>query len=81
MFDPDFVRPQRFDSSVNLVPIIEEQGGQILNLVWIGWGPPLEDDFFMFDQDPSTIYLGDGHFASHGPPDKYLTFDFGAPYC
>ena len=79
VFDPDFVRPQRFDSSVNLVPIIEEQGGQILNLVWIGWGPPQADDLFMFDQDSSTIYLGDGHFASHGPPDKYLTFDFGAP--
>ena len=78
-FDPDFVRPQRFDSSVNLVPIIEEQGGQILNLVWIGWGPPQADDLFMFDQDPNTIYLGDGHFASHGPPHKYLTFDFGAP--
>ena len=77
--DPDFVRPQRFDSSVNLVPIIEEQGGQILNLVWIGWGPPQADDLFMFDQDPNTIYLGDGHFASHGPPHKYLTFDFGAP--
>ena len=79
VFDPDFVRPQRFDSSVNLVPIIEEQGGQILNLVWIGWGPPQADDLFMFDQDPNTIYLGDGHFASHGPPHKYLTFDFGAP--
>ena len=78
-FDPDFVRPQRFDSSVNLVPIIEEQGGEILNLVWIGWGPPQADDLFMFDQDPNTIYLGDGHFASHGPPHKYLTFDFGAP--
>ena len=79
VFDPDFVRPQRFDSSVNLVPIIEEQGGKILNLVWIGWGPPQADDLFMFDQDPNTIYLGDGHFASHGPPHKYLTFDFGAP--
>ena len=78
-FDPDFTRPQRFDSSVNLVPIIEEQGGQVLNLVWIGWGPPQADDLFMFDQDPSTIYLGDGHFASHGPPEKYLAFDFGAP--
>ncbi len=78
-FAPDFVRPQRFDSSVNLVPIIQEQGGEILNLVWIGWGPPQADDLFMFDQDPSTIYLGDGHFASHGPPEKYLTFDFGAP--
>jgi hypothetical protein len=79
VFDPDFVRPQRFDSSVNLVPIIEEQGGKILNLVWIGWGPPQADDLFMFDQDTNTIYLGDGHFASHGPPHKYLTFDFGAP--
>lgn len=78
-FDPDFLRPQRFDSAVNLVPIIEEQGGQVLNLVWIGWGPPQADDLFMFDQDPNTIYLGDGHFASHGPPEKYLAFDFGAP--
>ncbi len=76
--DGDWVQPQRFDPEVNLVPIIGEQGGQILNLVWIGWGPPQQDDFFMFDEDPNTSYLGDGHFAAHGPSAKSLTFDFGA---
>jgi hypothetical protein len=72
------IRPQQLDPTVNLVPLIEEQGGQILNLVWIGWGPPQQDDFFMFDQDPNTIYLGDGHFAAHGPNSKSMTFDFGS---
>ena len=32
----------------------------------------------MFDEDPNTSYLGDGHFAAHGPTEKSLTFDFGA---
>ncbi len=75
----EFARPEQLDSTVNLVPIIESKGGEVLNLVWIGWGPPQEDDLNMFDQDPNTIYLGDGHFASHGPPQKNLTFDFGSP--
>ncbi len=77
-FDDGVIRPQSFDPEVNLVPIIEEKGGQIFNLVWIGWGPPQQDDFFMFDEDPNTSYLGDGHFATHGPTRKSLTFDFGA---
>ena len=76
--DAPSIRPQQLDPTVNLVPLIGEQGGQILNLVWIGWGPPQQDDFFMFDQDPNTMYLGDGHFAAHGPNSKSLTFDFGA---
>ena len=78
-FAADFIRPQQLDPSVNLVPLIEERGGQVLNLVWIGWGPPQQDDLLMFDKDPSTIYLGDGHFAAHGPRSKSLTFDFGSP--
>ncbi len=77
-FAADFIRPQRLDPNVNLVPLIEEQGGLIQNLTWIGWGPPAEDDFFLFDQDPNTIYLGDGRWASHGPPQKSLSFDFGS---
>ena len=76
--DAPSIRPQQLDPTVNLVPLITEQGGQILNLVWIGWGPPQQDDFFMFDQDPHTMYLGDGHFAAHGPNSKSITFDFGA---
>ena len=80
VFDPDFVRPQRFDSSVNLVPIIEEQGGEILNLVWIGWGPAAGGRSFLCSTKIRTLFTsGTVTFASHGPPHKYLTFDFGAP--
>ena len=77
--DPDFIRPQQLDPSVNLAPSIKERGGQVLTKIWSRLAPHQEDDFYVFDQDPNTIYLGDGHFAAHGTPEKSLIFDFGAP--
>ena len=77
--DPDFIRPQQLDPTVNLAPGIKERGGQVLTKIWSRLAPHQEDDFYVFDQDPNTIYLGDGHFAAHGTPEKSLIFDFGAP--
>ena len=77
-FDPDFIRPQQLNPKVNLAPLIEKQGGQILNLVWLGWVAPQQEDFLMYDEDPDTIYLGDSRFSTHGPPTKSIIFDFGA---
>jgi hypothetical protein len=70
--------PLQLDPTENLVTSMRNNGGRILNLTWIGWGPAADDDLFIFDEDNNTVYLGDGHFASHGPDAKSLTFDFGA---
>ncbi len=75
---PDFLRPQKLNPEVNLLPIVEGKGGKIFNHTWIGWGLAAHDDFFMFDEDPDTIYLGDGHFAAHGPKSKSLRIDFAS---
>ncbi|NKB71319.1 MAG: hypothetical protein GKR89_29955 [Candidatus Latescibacteria bacterium] len=79
-FDADFIEPDQLDPNVNLTPLLEELGGQILNLTWIGFAQRAADDVFVFDQDPSTYYLGDGHFASHGPNRKHLVFDLGGAF-
>ena len=73
------IAPRQLDPSVNLTPLLPkpEYLGEIFYLTWIGWGGFDDDDELIWDQDPNTAYLGDGHFASHGPNTKNLGFDFG----
>jgi hypothetical protein len=76
---PGYIEPQQLDIGVNLAPLIKERGGEVLTLFWTGWFPEDEDEFVL-DQDPETVYLGDGHFASHGPTHKHILFDFGGRF-
>ena len=77
-FNSGSLVPRKLDPTENLVTTMRDEGGSILNLTWIGWGPAADDDLFVFDEDSETAYLGDGKFASHGPDAKSFTFDFGA---
>ena len=79
-FESGYITPVQLDSTVNLTPLLEERGGQILALDWTGWGRYTEEDIAIFDRDSTTVYLGDGHFASHGPPQKNYIFDFGGRF-
>jgi hypothetical protein len=76
---PEAIAPQQLDPTVNLTPLLLQKDylGNVLYLTWIGWGGPDDDDWFIWDGDPETSYLGDGHFAQHGPSHKSLIFDFG----
>ncbi|MBT4981157.1 MAG: hypothetical protein HOL51_18450 [Gemmatimonadetes bacterium] len=78
--DPDFIVPRQLDPSVNLTPLLEGNGGQILALGWTGWEKRQKEDLVFFDEDPNTAYLGDGHFAAHAPPQKHMIFDFGGRF-
>ena len=80
--DPGFVEPLHLDPTVNLVPILEEFGGQVLALDWIGWGPASGNDLAMFDGDPTTAFLGDGDWGGdYGViRQKSLVFDFGGRF-
>ena len=78
--DPDFIKPRELDPSVNLTPLLEGNGGRIQALGWTGWEKRQEEDLVIFDEDPNTAYLGDGHFAAHAPPQKHLIFDFGGRF-
>jgi len=72
--------PVQLDPTVNLTPLLEGRGGQIFTLDWTGWKKHIEEDIPIYDGDPTTAYLGDGHFASHGPPHKNYIFDFGGRF-
>ncbi len=76
---PNYIAPRQLDPAVNLTPLLPQPDflGDILYLTWIGWGGPDVDDWFIWDEDPNTAYLGDGHFAQHGPRHKSLIFDLG----
>lgn len=37
-FESGYITPVQLDSTVNLTPLLEERGGQILALDWTGWG-------------------------------------------
>ena len=76
----DFIKPRQLDPSVNLTPLLETSGGRILALGWTGWEKRQGEDLVIFDEDPNTAYLGDGHFAAHAPPQKHLIFDFGGRF-
>ena len=63
--EADFIRPQRLDPTVNIAPqIYELDGGTVFVMhSHTGWTENLEDDdHFVFDGDPETVYLGDGHW-------------------
>ncbi|NKB69801.1 MAG: hypothetical protein GKR89_22240 [Candidatus Latescibacteria bacterium] len=79
----DHIAPKTLDPTVNLAPQIEELGGRILILEWNGWQKWRDDDIYIFDGDPETAYLGDGHYlrvAGYGPQQKYWVFDFGGRF-
>lgn len=73
------IAPRQLDPTVNLTSLLPQADflGDIFYLTWIGWGGFDDDDELIWDGDPNTAYLGDGHFASHGPNTKNLIFDFG----
>jgi len=77
--DSDSIRPQFLSPDINLTPLIEKRGGEVLTFVWNGWRSHTENDALMFDGDLATAFLGDGHFAVHWPYVKAMTFDLGAP--
>ena len=63
--EADFIRPLRLDPTVNIAPqIYGFDGGNVLVMhSHTGWTESLEgDDGFIFDGDPDTAYLGDGHW-------------------
>ena len=78
----DEIGPLQLDGNVNLVPLLEENGGQIQALTWIGWGPANNRDIAMFDGDISTAFLGDGDWGGdYGViRQKSMVFDFGGRF-
>ena len=76
------IAPQQLDPSVNLVPLLKSQGGQVLSLTWIGWNPASGRDLDMFDSDPNTAFLGDGDWGGdYGViKNKSVIFDLGGRY-
>ncbi len=77
---PGTIEPLKLDPAVNLTPTLIDQGGQFYVLEWTGWEPKVQDNLLFFDRDPETAYLGDGHFAVHGPAEKNMFFEFGGPF-
>ncbi|MBI2505874.1 MAG: gliding motility-associated C-terminal domain-containing protein [Candidatus Latescibacteria bacterium] len=77
---PEAIEPLQLDPAVNLTPTLIDQGGQFFVLEWTGWEPKVQDNLLFFDRDPDTAYLGDGHFAVHGPAEKNMFFEFGGPF-
>lgn len=80
---PERIGPLLLTPSVNLAPLVESLGGRILVLEWNGWREWYEDDVLIFDGDPETAYLGDGHYlrvVGYGPQRKYWVFDFGGRF-
>ena len=83
---PDFITPQKLNPEVNLTPLLEELGGQVLVLDWLNntWHKRKEEDAVIFDGDPHTAYLGDGHYVPQlslgATQNKYWIFDFGARF-
>ncbi len=78
------IAPVRLNPNVNLTPLIESEfGGQIQILEWAGWKNREEGDAVIFDGDPETAYLGDGHYvrvSGLGPQEKYWLFDLGGRF-
>lgn len=81
-----FIAPQRLDPETNLAPLLEGRGGRILVLDWLNntWHQRKEEDTVIFDGDPQTAYLGDGHYVPQlslgATQNKYWIFDFGARF-
>jgi len=79
---PDFIRPESFDASVNLTPLLLDRGGSIRALVWTGWGPALGEDLLVFDGDPATAFLGDGDWGGDYSviANKTFIFELGGSF-
>ena len=54
--DPDSIRPQSLSPDINLTPLIEERGGEVLSFVWNGWRSYTESDELMFDGDLDRLF-------------------------
>ncbi len=78
------VAPKRLDPDINLTPLIESDfGGEILVLEWAGWKNRETEDEAVFDGNPETAYLGDGHYirvTGLGPQTKIWLFDLGGRF-
>jgi hypothetical protein len=79
---PDLIEPEQLDPSVNLTPRLKERGGRIQTLVWTGWEPSSQRDAVLWDEDPETVFLGDGSWTTSGigVRNKSLIFDFGGNF-
>lgn len=79
---PDMIEPEQLDPSVNLTPRLKERGGRVQTLVWTGWEPSSKEDAVLWDEDPETVFLGDGSWTTSGiaVPNKSLIFDFGGNF-
>jgi hypothetical protein len=74
--DPGFIEPTLLEKSVNLAQNFREERGRIRTLDWIGWTvSPAEDDV-MWDNDTTTVFLGDGHWTAHGTLWREIVFEF-----
>ena len=80
--DPDFIVPQQMDPEVNLTPLLEERGGSIRILTWIGYVPYQSQEEPIFDSDVETAYLGDGDWGGdYGViKNKVIIFDLGGVF-
>ena len=71
-----FIEPTLLEKSVNLAQNFREERGRIRTLDWIGWtASPVEDDV-MWDNDTTTVFLGDGHWTAHGTLWREIAFEF-----
>ena len=80
--DAGFLIPQQMDPEVNLTPLLEEQGGSIRILTWIGYIPYQSQEEPIFDGDVETAYLGDGDWGGdYGViKNKVIIFDLGGVF-
>ena len=79
---PDLIEPEQLDPSVNLTPRLKERGGRVRTLRWTGWEPSTKEDRVLWDEDPETVFLGDGSWTTSGigVRNKSLIFDFGGNF-
>ncbi len=79
---PDLLEPEQLDPSVNLTPRLKERGGRVQTLRWTGWEPSSKGDALLWDEDPETVFLGDGSWTTSGigVSNKSLIFDFGGNF-
>ena len=75
--EPDALEPDKLDPTTNLAPVFAEIGGSILSYGTHAFVPGVEADQVLWDGDPETVVLGDGHWG--GPSNKLhkdIVFEF-----
>ena len=79
---PDLIEPEQLDPSINLTPRLKERGGRVQTLAWTGWEPSSKGDAVLWDENPETVFLGDGSWTTSGVAvnNKSLIFDFGGNF-